>query len=172
MRNIGLFTFLIFLLVQSNIAEAQNQQNNHIQPDLSISISTSVVESIELFTLSHIQAGKVQPGEGKIRIDPISNPNAGSMKATGNPNSTIRISYRDVKELRAVDGDGILRFYYQVSGSPQDDQRTSEYIDTESRDFTFNENGEFYFWIGGQAELSGNISGRFEGDFTFEIEYN
>lgn len=164
-----LFIILITIAFRINTGYAQNGSLN---TELSISITTEVVETIELFTLQNINLGVIQPSQQTVTVDPVTSPNAGIMLATGNPNSILRVSYRDQVELQSSDGNEIIIFKYRVSGSSQYDQSTSEYLEPESKDLSFNESGEYFFWIGGSTDISNITGGKFEGDFTFEVEYN
>ena len=142
-------------------------QNQHV----SINVAAEVSSSIELVTLRSMQLSGAEAENNIIRIDPTSSPNAGKMVAFGNPNSDIRISYLQVRELSNDGGAETLTFNYQVSGNQQEDQTTSELLGIENRDFTFNQDGEFYIWIGGNVDLSAVSPGNYQGEFTLEIEY-
>lgn len=109
--------------------------------------------------------------DDRIQIDALSSSNAGKMIAIGSPNSEIRISFLEQRELTQANGTSTLQFNYEVAGSDQDDQSTAEVLDRENRDFEFNEEGRFYIWIGGNVDISTAEPGSYQGEFTLDIEY-
>ncbi len=147
------------------------QTANAQQRDVSISLSANVTSSIEMITLRSMQLSDEDVQDDVIRIDPTSSPNAGKMVAYGNPNSDIRISYLPTRELTRMEGTETLTFNYQVAGNQQEDQATAERLEVENRDFSFNEDGQFYLWIGGSVNISTAVPGNYQGEFTLEIEY-
>ncbi len=150
--------------------ESTAQQANGAE--LNIHISTEVTDIIELITLREIEIGRVQSGQEHVEINPQTDARAGLMLATGRPEASIRISFIETLELTQSSSGRSIAFTYQVSGNHTDDQATSEFLGAENRDFTFNEEGHFYFWIGGYADISGVPGGQYNGEFTIEIEYN
>ncbi len=161
-----LTSILLFCYLVLSSAEAKAQQSN-----VSVSISANVTRSIEMVTLRSMQLSGEDAQNGIITIDPTSSPNAGKMVAYGNPNSDIRISYLPTRELTRIQGTDVLTFTYQIAGNQQEDQTTAEPLETENRDFSFNDNGEFYLWIGGSVNISTAVPGNYQGEFTLEIEY-
>ncbi len=163
---------LVFLItcvtcfLTSSLQEVKAQQR-----DVSINVSANVTSSIEMITLRSMQLSDDDVQNDIIRIDPTTSPNAGKMVAYGNPNSDIRISYLPTRELTHVQGTETLSFSYQVAGNQQEDQGTAERLEVENRDFSFNEDGQFYLWIGGSVNISTAVPGNYQGEFTLEIEY-
>lgn len=141
------------------------------QRELSIDVSAKVISSIELLTLKSMQLSGEEVVNEVIHIDPTSSANAGKMVAFGTPNSDIRISYLSTRELTRMQGTETLSFSYQVAGNQQEDQGSAEILDIENRDFTFNQDGKFYLWIGGNVNISTATPGNYQGEFTLEIEY-
>jgi 3-dehydroquinate dehydratase len=150
------------------------QQGNASGQQISITASATVVGApIELVTIAEmslIQASQLQE-EDQVYINPVFDPEAGIMKALGQPNASIRVSYISEREVFRREGPGSLTFHYEVSGLGMDSQRESELLDGLERELRFNESGEFYFWIGGRVDLGNALSGSYEGEFTIEIEY-
>jgi hypothetical protein len=68
-------------------------------------------------------------------------------------------------------GDGTLVCKYSVSGFKSDNQRASQLLDQVERIVQFNENGEFYLWLGGRVDLTRARPGNYDGEFTIQIEY-
>lgn len=160
---------LSLLQIQSNSAFAQNGNQNN---EVTINVSAQVISTIEMITIQSMDLSKAEAENDQIAIDPQNSPNAGKMIAIGNPNSEIRISYLEQRELTQQQGTETLQFNYQVAGSAEDDQSNAELLDRENRDFEFDEEGRFYLWIGGNVDISTASPGNYEGEFTVDIEYN
>lgn len=156
---------LLFLCLGVEISVAQDDRQ------VSIIVSANVPNTIELLTIQSIDFSGDDIDLGNVVLDPIEAPTAGRMIARGNPNSQIQISYVRSRELRNSRTNNILILEYLVSGNAIDEQETSEYIDQDDRDLRFNENGEFYLWIGASVDLSTAEPGNYEGEFSIEIEY-
>ena len=137
----------------------------------SIGVSARVVKSIEMVTLRDMQFGPLQPGQQEILIDPLLDSETGKMIAVGNPNARIRVSFIRERVLSRSNGGGTLIFTYQISGNDEDDQSSAEVLQTDNRDLDLNDEGEYYFWIGGQVNIENARPGNYEGDFTIEVEY-
>lgn len=150
------------------------QQRQTPSHSVSISASAKVISnSVELLTISEmslVEASQMAEEE-MVYINPVFDPEAGIMKAIGQPHSQVRVSYISEREIFRKEGPGSLVFYYEVSGFGSDSQRESELLVDLEREVRLNENGEFYFWIGGRVNLQNAISGSYEGEFTIEIEY-
>lgn len=147
------------------------RQSSGQDREVTINVSANIISTIELTTLQSIQLSEEEAQSDVIRIDPISSPNSGKMVAFGTPNSEIQISYIESQELTRVNGTETLTFNYRVAGNQLEDQSTAELIDIESRNFSFNDDGEFYFWIGGNVNISTAVPGNYQGEFTLEIDY-
>lgn len=146
-------------------------QNGGINSDVSINVSANVISSIEMITIQSMNLAQAEAENDRINIDPRNSSNAGKMIAIGNPNSEIRISYIEQRELTQQQSSETLLFNYQVVGSTEDDPSTAELLSRESRDFEFNEQGRFYLWIGGSVDISMATPGNYQGEFTVDIEY-
>jgi len=160
----NLFLVLFFLAPFSGLMA----QNGSVQ----ITVSATIQGSIELIT---IQTLDFQNNSGEARtlveMNPVTNPNAGKMVARGNPGAEFRLNYLRTRELTNTSGSGVIFFQYDVSANNIDEQETSELLEQEGRPLTFNENGEFFIWVGGSVDLSAAQPGSYEGEFTIEIEY-
>lgn len=156
--------FLILGSYQSAFAQNDNS-------DITISVSAQVISSIEMITIQSMDLSQAEVVDDRIQIDALSSSNAGKMIAIGSPNSEIRISFLEQRELTQANGTSTLQFNYEVAGSDQDDQSTAEVLDRENRDFEFSEEGRFYIWIGGNVDISTAEPGSYQGEFTLDIEY-
>ena len=137
----------------------------------SISVSANVVNSIEMVTQRDMQFGPVQPGQEQIIIAPLLDSETGKMIAMGVPNANIRVSFVRERILTRSDGSETLTFTYEIAGNDQDDQSSAEILQTDNRNLELNEEGEYYFWIGGQVNIEDAKPGNYNGDFTIEVEY-
>ncbi len=166
-------TFILFLLLLIPVMlPAQNQNDTGTSVNITAS-ATVVSNGIEMVTISDmgiLQASQLQDGD-EILINPIFDSEAGIMRASGEPNAEIRVSFLSEMEVARREGPGIIFFEYDVSGYPGDNQQASELLDLLEREVRFNEEGIFYFWIGGTIDLSEALPGNYDGEFTIEIEY-
>jgi hypothetical protein len=138
---------------------------------VSISVGLAIESSIEIETISNINLGRIQPGQGEVFIDPKSDPGAGLLKLSGRPDALIRISFAERRELIRVGGGGVIQFLYLLAGSTRDEQSTSDLIQLENRDLRMGRSGEYFIWVGGTVSLDGVVFGQYEGEFTIEIDY-
>jgi len=170
MKPIASYIVCFFLFLYPAIS-AQPQEDG---TSVNITASATVVgNGIDLETISDIgivQASQLQNGD-VIVINPVFDAEAGIMRARGEPGAEIRVSYLSEMEVARREGPGMITFYYEVSGYPGDSQRESELLDLLEREVRFNEEGLFYFWIGGHIDLSEALPGNYDGEFTIEIEY-
>lgn len=136
-----------------------------------VDIKAEVIQSIELITVKSMTIRQLQPGQTEVYVDPVTNADAGHMIAVGTPEADIRINYIKTRELTRIDGEGVLIFNYEVTGNQEDNQQTSELLGDDNRILRFNQEGEFFIWVGGNVNLERATPGSYEGDFTIEIEY-
>lgn len=141
------------------------------QKNVEISVSASVGGAIEMFTIQTMDFEEIERNENIISVNPIESARAGKMIARGAPNTEFRIDFLREQELTNTIGAGTLVFNYSIAGNSVDEQETAELLDQEMRDLQFNEDGEFFIWVGGNTNISEAEPGRYEGEFTLEIEY-
>lgn len=158
---------VLICVLYSQPADAQVNEPQTV----SISVSAQVSSATELFTIQTVDFRYEDVELNILSIDPISNPSAGKMVARGMPDTGMRISFLQSRELVNVTTNHVLFFEYFVAGNEQDEQQTSELINPDNRDLVFNEDGEFYIWVGGRVDLSTAQPGSYEGEFNIEIEY-
>ncbi|MDG5766028.1 hypothetical protein QA596_01025 [Balneolales bacterium ANBcel1] len=166
----------VLLFLPSVPALAQNGFNgNNDDVTATISVSASVTATtdmeVAMITLRDIVLDRQVTREEEIVVDPMTSINAGQMRAEGEPNAEVRISFLQERELTRIGGGETLTFFYEVAGNDIDDQPSSELLELENRDFQLNEDGEYYFWIGGRVDIRGATQGAYDGEFTVEIEY-
>lgn len=158
---------LILLLLTGFAANAYGQDNGSVN----ISVSAVVNGVVETITIQTIDFQGVERESSLISINPVTSARAGKMIARGAPNAEFQIDYIRQRELTNTDGTGVLIFNYQISGNTIDEQDTSELLDQEIRDLTFNADGEYFIWVGGSVDVGEAQPGSYEGEFTIEIEY-
>lgn len=167
----GIYKVFIFasLSLVLTIHSAFGQENE--PQSVSIAVTAQVSSATELFTIQTVDFRYEDVELNVLSIDPISNPSAGKMVARGMPETGMRINFLQNRELINVNTNHILLFEYFVAGNDLDEQESSELINPDNRDLMFNEEGEFYIWVGGRVDLSTAQPGSYEGEFNIEIEY-
>lgn len=158
--------FLLFIVcpVSTGLhAQVSNQFN--------ISVRASISSTLETITIQTIDFQDVERNNSTINIDPILSPRAGKIIIRGSANSEFRLDYIREHDLSNIEGVGTISFHYIIAGNRIDEQDTAELLDQDVRDLTFNEDGEFYIWVGGNVDLSNVEPGSYEGEFTVEVEY-
>ncbi len=162
---------LMIILMHPALLVAQNQQGN---PSVVIRASAEVIGGdIDIETISDmgvIDAQRTQGGD-ELYINPVFDPEAGIMRASGTPGAQIRVSFLEEMQISRREGGGSIFFVYEISGYPGDNQRESELLTQIEHELRFNTEGEYYFYIGGRVDLSEALPGNYDGEFTLEIEY-
>jgi len=161
-----LLTIQFSLIAFCSFAQELNEAST-----VSINITANVESTIELVTIQTLDFQNSDRRDNIVQINPITSSRAGNMVARGAPGSEFRLNYLETRELTNLEGTGILFFEYRVTGNDIDEQNTAEPLDQESRELQFNDDGEFYIWVGGRVDLTNAEPGTYEGDFTIEIEY-
>lgn len=171
------WTFFIWLmilfLVSGHLKTVAAQNGIDEGVVVSIRAAAEIIESSEvnLVTLRDVTLDRQVTRQGIVQINPRVDAQAGKMRAEGRRNTEVRISFTEQMELTRVGGSETLIFNYSVSGNNVDDQSSSELLDLDNRDFMLNDDGEFYFWVGGRVDIRNAVQGNYDGEFTIEIEY-
>lgn len=163
--------FILFLTLLSLSSSGISAQSSSKAVNAEININTTVIQAIELVTVQNIRLANIEPVNNQIFVPPITSGNAGHIIASGNSNAEIRITYQSNQVLTQINGDGLIRVEYRLSGSDLNEQLTSELLGAENRNFSFNIDGDFYIWVGGRFFIEQAKPGSYEGDFTIEIDY-
>lgn len=162
---------VLFALLPLSLLAQNNGNANTISASVSINATATVVESIEIATLSNINLGSVTVGALDIFVNPQNDDGAGKLLVTGRPNSMIRVTYIPQRELTRAGGSETLLFAYSLSGNSDDNQVNSELIDPSRTDFMLGADGRFFIWIGGRVDIQNAVFGQYEGEFAIEIDY-
>lgn len=165
-----LFAVLVLTIGFTHSSTAQNDSRS-TNSDIAINVSAKVISSIEMITIQSMRLSQAEANNDIIQINPQNHAYAGKMIAIGTPNSEIRISFLQQRELTQQRGSSTLLFNYRVAGNNTDDQSTAELLSQDNRDFEFNSEGRFYIWIGGNVDISTASPGNYQGEFTLEIDY-
>ena len=159
---------LCFLIATAPFSLAQPGED---RISATVNINAEIVNIIEMTTLRDLVFPQVGSGRPQLEINPVFDSMAGLLRANGRPGAQIRVSFSEHQELINRDTGAVLPFRYVVSANSDYIQESSELIWQLNREFQLNENGEFFFWIGGVAEMEGTGRGHYTGEFTIEIEY-
>lgn len=93
------------------------------------------------------------------------------MIAVGNPGSEFRLDFLRERQVSRIDGPGFLSFEYEIAGNIEEEQQSAELLEDDNRTLKFNSEGRYYIWVGGRVNLVNAQPGKYEGDFTIEIDY-
>lgn len=145
----------------------------HAQDDRQVSINVTAIVNgaVETITIQTIDFENIERENSVVTVNPITSPRAGKMIARGTPNAEFQIDYLRERVLDNANGPGNIIFTYTVAGNIIDVQETSEILSQEVRDLTFNNDGEYFIWVGGFADITNAEPGTYIGEFTIEIEY-
>ena len=145
----------------------------YAQDDRQVSINVTAVVNgaVETITIQTIDFDNIERENSIVTVNPITSPRAGKMIARGTPNAEFQIDYLQERVLDNANGPGTIIFTYTVAGNIVDVQETAEILSQEVRDLSFNNDGEYFIWVGGFADLANAEPGTYIGEFTIEIEY-
>jgi len=140
---------------------------------VSIKAQATVIDKaeIELVTIKYLDIDAGMAVNGIINVSAKRDGQAGVMMVKGRPDANFRISFAPVVEIPNSAGKGSLSLKYEMFGYSSDNQGASEPIDAAARTLKINSDGKYYFWLGGLIDISKARPGKYEGEFTLEIEY-
>ncbi len=141
--------------------------------EITLNVSARIVANspIDIITIQNMNIQGVNPGDNQIYISPITSANAGLLQINAEPFSSVKIKYLLEEELLDETGTNTISVRYELSINTLRDQLSSTPVFVGEIDLQFDENGTYFIWLGGLIDLSNAESGRFSGQFTFEIEY-
>lgn len=156
----------LFLLLYVVALQAQ-------KTSVTIKAQATVIDKaeIELVTIKALDIDAGMAVNGVINVSAQRDGQAGVMMVKGRPNASFRISFTPVVEIPNSAGKGSLSLKYEMYGYTSDNQGASEPIDAAERTLVINNDGKYYFWLGGLIDISKARPGKYEGEFTLEIEY-
>jgi len=140
---------------------------------VSIKATATVVDKaeMELVTIKYLEIDAGMAVNGIINVSAKRDGQAGVMMVKGRPDANFRISFAPVVEIPNSAGKGSLSLKYEMYGYTSDNQGASEPIDAAARTLKISSSGQYYFWLGGIIDISKARPGKYEGEFTLEIEY-
>jgi hypothetical protein len=157
---------LLLLLLNAQTMPAQ-------KTSVTIKAQATVIDKaeIELVTIKALDIDAGMAVNGVINVSAKRDGQAGVMLVKGRPDASFRISFTPVVEIQNSAGKGSLTLKYEMYGYSSDNQGASEPIDAAARTLKINSDGKYYFWLGGLIDISKARPGKYEGEFTLEIEY-
>jgi len=136
-----------------------------------VNVNATVVESIEMVTISDFNIGPVQPSQKEINIDPKDDGGAALLMFSGTPNRQIRVTYTAQVQMTKP-GSPSLTAYYSLSGFKKNEQSSSEIFQENPATVTLSNEGVYYVWVGCRLNIEKATSGAYDGDCAIEVEYN
>jgi len=136
-----------------------------------VNVSATVIESIEMLTLSDFNIGPVQPSQREIVIDPGQDAGAALLMFSGSPEREIRLTYTPQVQLTKPDAPS-LTAYYSLQGYTENEQGSSVPLEENPATVSLSDEGEYYVWIGVRLNIEQATSGAYDGDCAIEVEYN
>ena len=163
-----LFRYILPILLLMSAFTLQAQKTS-----VSIKAQATVIDKaeIELVTIKYLDIDAGMAVNGIINISAKRDGQAGVMMVKGRPDASFRISFAPVVQIQNSAGKGSLTLKYEMYGYSSDNQAASEPIDAAARTLKINSDGQYYFWLGGIIDISKARPGKYEGEFTLEIEY-
>lgn len=160
--------YIVFFLMLVTIFPLQAQKTS-----VTIKAQATVIDKaqIELVTIKALDIDAGMAVNGIINVSAKRDGQAGVMIVKGRPDASFRISFAPVVQIQNSAGRGSLTLKYEMYGYSSDNQGASEPIDAAARTLKVNSNGLYYFWLGGVIDISKARPGKYEGEFTLEIEY-
>ncbi|MCW9706299.1 hypothetical protein [Fodinibius salsisoli] len=131
-----------------------------------------VVGDIELETVKDLAFQQNTITDSTVYIDPVHDYRAGELKAYGVAGATFRVTFLKDMTLYHASTPDSLQVSYEVTGYPENEQQVSKPLDALGHELRLNEEGEFYFWVGGTVQIGKVSDGKYNGAFTLEVEYN
>ncbi|WP_210509359.1 hypothetical protein [Natronogracilivirga saccharolytica] len=138
---------------------------------INVAASIAIPTEVQLTTLRNMSLDQQLASRGRVNIDPVTDSRSGLLRAEGEPNALVQISFVREQSLSHMEGGAEVTFEFVIAGNEIEDQASAEVLDLENRQYSLNEDGEYYFWIGGEVNLENASRGSYEGMFTVEIEY-
>lgn len=138
---------------------------------LSVNATATIMNNLEMLTIRNIDLISVVKGKN-IMIHSMKSPFAGLFKITGNPNARIRITFLQRETLiESIEGIGIIKAEYNLSTAFKDFQDQSTLIDIGEANFELGDEGLLFVFVGANLDLSAALPGKYQSEFTIELEY-
>ncbi len=159
------FVIVMTLMVSAGFGQVSN-------PKFNLEVSATVVDFLEMITISDIDVGTVVASEDVLRLDPRTDQGAGLIKIEGRQNSSIQIAYSGQVEMVNLTTNSSMTVTYTLSGNGANAQSASQLFTTNPETVVLDDKGEFFIWIGCSFSLLDLAPGQYDGDFVVEVDYN
>lgn len=111
----------------------------------------------------------------QVVVDPITDDaggmgGAGYLVAKGEPNRVFQVTIPDVITLINAETNNTFDVQVNVSHNSSTEQSSSDYVRDNLSEFILNDEGEYYFWLGGIINVADVEEGAYEGSFMLELE--
>lgn len=159
---------MAFILSGKKVAFAQS---THVVYS-SINISVNVMNNITVGKSRDIQLTIDETNQDEVDIDPIADPNAGMFSASGFGNASVRISYPKQIVLRNIKTGQSILFTLSLSGNFAENQSNSKILSNNPITVTLSPKGDYYFWVGGKADIKNAPQGSYSGSISMSVDYN
>lgn len=164
----------LFLLILSSclLMESMAQTiDGTRRPTLSVSATASIMDNLEMLTIRNIDLISVVRSKN-IMVPSMKSPFAGLFKITGNPNARIRITFLQRETIvEANEGIGIIKAEYNLSTAFKDLQHQSTLLEIGEANLTLSDKGLLFVFVGANLDLSAALPGKYQSEFTIELEY-
>ncbi len=141
------------------------------RPTLIVNATATVMDNLEMLTIRNIDLISVVRSKN-IMVHSMKSPFAGLFKITGNPNARIRITFLQGETLiETKEGIGIIKAEYNLSTAFKDLQNQSTLLDIGEANLTLSDKGLLFVFVGANLDLSAALPGKYQSEFTIELEY-
>jgi hypothetical protein len=141
------------------------------RPTLIVNATAIVMDNLEMLTIRNIDLISVVRSKN-IMVHSMKSPFAGLFKITGNPNARIRITFLQRETLvETKEGIGIIKAKYNLSTAFKDLQNQSTLLDIGEANLTLSDKGLLFVFVGANLDLSAALPGKYQSEFTIELEY-
>jgi hypothetical protein len=163
----------LFLVMFAYLLPMESMQAQQGISSFTIKAQATVVDQAELevVTIQNLTIDESMARDGIIHVSAQHDPEAGVIMVLGKPEAHFRVQYIPERVIENTLGKGTLVIKYELYGFAKDLQYASEPIDTADRIMNVSDLGEYFFWVGGTIDISNASPGKYEGEFTIEIEY-
>jgi hypothetical protein len=141
------------------------------RPTLIVNATAIVMDNLEMLTIRNIDLISVVRSKN-IMVHSMKSPFAGLFKITGNPNARIRITFLQRETLvETKEGIGIIKAKYNLSTAFKDLQNQSTLLEIGEANLTLSDKGLLFVFVGANLDLSAALPGKYQSEFTIELEY-
>lgn len=175
----SVFILLILNLLYPVVVSAQDAPQQEISASINVTgrvVAELAMQSLLIESLYNPSFQQVNIDVTRVVIDPVtdqagSGGGAGMLIAKGEPGRDFQVVIPEAITLVNSETGTTLDVRVTVSHNGIIDQSSSDYIRDAISGFRLNEDGEYYFWLGGEIDVAEVEEGEYEGSFLLEVEY-